>query len=43
MGLFQKINSELINSNVSDDLKDVNGFGFLLLTGPVCWCTVMKG
>ena len=26
MGLFQKITSDLIDSNVSDDLKDVNGY-----------------
>ena len=26
MGLFQKINSDVIESNVSDDLKDINGF-----------------
>ena len=26
MGLFQKIQNEIIDSNVSDDLKDVNGY-----------------
>ena len=26
MGLFQKIDNGVINSNVSDDLKDPNGY-----------------